>query len=56
MSCSVRLICQRRAMISVLCPIDSPVRGSTTAGSTGLKCLGRRSNQGEMRCMALRPR
>ncbi len=28
-------------MISVLWPIDSPVRGSTTAGSTGLKCLGR---------------
>jgi len=35
--------------------MDNPVRGSTTAGSTGLKCLGRRPNHGDSRCHALRP-
>ena len=44
------------AVISVLSPIERPVRGSVTPGSSGLKCQGRKRNQGNIFCAMLRPR
>ena len=55
-SWSSRLMFQVLTMSSQLCPIDSPVRGSRTAGSTGLKSRGRSPNQGFIRSPKLRPR
>ena len=44
------------AVISVLWPIDSFVRGSFTPGATGLNIEGRRPSQGFSRSPKLRPR
>lgn len=44
------------AICSQCSPIDKPVRGSTTAGITGLKSRGRRAKNGAMRAPKLRPR
>ena len=42
--------CHSFAVISMLSPIESFVRGSITPGNTGLKCRGRSLSQGVKRC------